>query len=274
VFEIAKTAHGYASTPSTLVSFNGTNGTFPEGSLLADAHGNLFGTATGGGNGDGTVFEIAKTAHGYASSPTTLVNFNGANGDGPDGSLIADAHGNLFGTTAVGGSNGGYGTVFEIVKTDSGYASSPTTLVSFNGTDGIFPHNVIADPHGDLFGTTNQGGVNGSGYRGLGTVFEIAKTATGYASTPTTLVNFNDFNGTKGAFPLEQRPEVGRTATARCSRSPAAASVPIRRLAVRYLSRTTISCSTQNLAKTRGSIPTCTTRQLIILSRSSPSWPN
>jgi hypothetical protein len=26
VFEIAKTAHGYASTPTTLVSFNGTDG--------------------------------------------------------------------------------------------------------------------------------------------------------------------------------------------------------------------------------------------------------
>jgi len=50
--------------------------------------------------------------------------------------LIADSSGNLFGTTSQGGAFENaygfftYGTVFEIVKTASGYASSPTTLVS------------------------------------------------------------------------------------------------------------------------------------------------
>ena len=37
MFEIAKTAHGYASTPTTVVSFNGADGTEPRGSLFADA---------------------------------------------------------------------------------------------------------------------------------------------------------------------------------------------------------------------------------------------
>ena len=41
--------------------------------------------------GEGTVFEIAKTAHGYASTPTTVVSFNGADGTEPRGSLFADA---------------------------------------------------------------------------------------------------------------------------------------------------------------------------------------
>jgi uncharacterized repeat protein (TIGR03803 family) len=125
---------------TTLVNFNGTNGAEPHASLIADAHGDLFGTTLyGGANGDGTVFEIAKTAHGYASTPTTLVSFNGANGSFPYGSLIADAHGNLFGTAQLGGANGpplGDGTVFEITKTSHGYASTATTLVNFNGTDG------------------------------------------------------------------------------------------------------------------------------------------
>jgi uncharacterized repeat protein (TIGR03803 family) len=80
VFEIAKTAQGYASTPTTLVSFNGTDGREPTSGVIADAHGDLFGTTyLGGAYGLGTVFEIAKTAHGYASTPTTLVNFNGTN---------------------------------------------------------------------------------------------------------------------------------------------------------------------------------------------------
>src|SRR4051812_23856984 len=99
------------ATLVTLVSFNGTNGSDPYGSLIADATGDLFGTTTGG-----TVFEIAKTATGYASTPTTLVRFNGSDGALPYGSLIADANGDLLGTTAIGGAYG-QGNVFEIAKT-------------------------------------------------------------------------------------------------------------------------------------------------------------
>ncbi len=191
VFEIAKTSTGYASTPTTLINFDYTDGGYPTAGLIADAAGDLFGTTEyGGAYGYGTVFEIAKTSTGYASSPTTLVSFNGTDGQDPLGGLIADAAGNLFGTTWQGGATGD-GTVFEIAKTSTGYASSPTTLVSFDiFSDGGNPNGgLIADAAGDLFGTTSAGG---------GTVFEIAKTNTGYASTPTTLVNFV---GTNGAYP-------------------------------------------------------------------------
>ena len=197
VFEIAKTNAGYASMPTTLVSFNGTNGARPfTGSLIADAKGDLFGMTELGGdaNNDGTVFEIAKTSTGYASTPITLVRFNGSDGAQPVGSLITDAGGDLFGTTFGGGANGD-GTVFEIAKTDAGYASTPATLVNFNGTNGRYPPGgLIADAGGDLFGTTSEGGANDDG-----TVFEIAKTSTGYASTPTTLVTFA--GNSNGAFP-------------------------------------------------------------------------
>src|SRR5215472_15922018 len=74
----------------------------------------------GAKQGSGTVFEIAKTAGGYASTPTTLVSFcllaNCVDGAQPEGRLIADANGNLFGTTVFGGAHG-HGTVFEIAKT-------------------------------------------------------------------------------------------------------------------------------------------------------------
>jgi uncharacterized repeat protein (TIGR03803 family) len=79
------------------------------------------------GTGFGTVFEIAKTAHGYASTPTTLVFFNSTDGADPTGSLIADAHGDLFGTTTDGGANGD-GTVFEI--TGSGFSTHKTLSCS------------------------------------------------------------------------------------------------------------------------------------------------
>jgi hypothetical protein len=77
----------------------------------------------------GTVFEIAKTAVGYASTPTVLANFgdtsaptvpgNDTNGVFPLGKLIADAAGNLFGTTEQGFAGAYAGTVFEI--TNSGF---------------------------------------------------------------------------------------------------------------------------------------------------------
>src|ERR1700722_15252705 len=90
-------------------------------------------TESGGADNAGTVFEIAKTAGGYASTPTTLATFNGADGFGIEGGLIADSNGDLFGTTSGGGAFDG-GTVFEIAKTPSGYASTPITLGSFNGS--------------------------------------------------------------------------------------------------------------------------------------------
>jgi uncharacterized repeat protein (TIGR03803 family) len=105
--------------------------------------------------------------------------------------LIADANGNLFGTTRGGGANG-FGNVFEIAKdpsTPTGYASTPTTLVSFcslaNCADGSVPFaDLIANAGGNLFSTTNEGGANG-----VGTVFEI--TNSGFVVAPT-------FAGTPG----------------------------------------------------------------------------
>jgi len=61
---------------TTLLSFNGTNGSNPYAGLIADAAGNLFGTtSSGGADGDGSVFELVN--HGGAYTPTTLLSFNG-----------------------------------------------------------------------------------------------------------------------------------------------------------------------------------------------------
>ena len=56
---------GRYGAPQTLASFSGANGALPEFGLIMDKAGDLFGTTfSGGGAGDGTVFEIAKTAGG------------------------------------------------------------------------------------------------------------------------------------------------------------------------------------------------------------------
>jgi uncharacterized repeat protein (TIGR03803 family) len=95
----------------------------------------------------------------------------------PQAGLIADAEGDLFGTTDGGGANN-TGTVFELVKTRSGYTEQ--VLHSFSGfnIDGAHPDaGLIADAEGDLFSTTSLGGESDPGG---GTVFELANTGSGY----------------------------------------------------------------------------------------------
>jgi uncharacterized repeat protein (TIGR03803 family) len=157
------------STPTWLA----TIGTQGSQGLTIDAHGDLFGTTyqIRPPFPYGSVFEIAKTSSGYASTPTTLYTFCARAGctDGvhPSG-LVVDAQGNLFGMTAGGGAYG-YGTVFEIANTANGYASTPTILVSFAGSNGANPlAGPIANANGTLFGTTNLGGAYG-----YGTVFAL-----------------------------------------------------------------------------------------------------
>jgi uncharacterized repeat protein (TIGR03803 family) len=195
VFEIAKTALGYDSTPITVVTFNGANGAQPLGSLIMDANGDLFGTTQNGGlSTDGTVFELVKSGSSYTLN--TLVTFDGFDGGHPLGGLIFDANGDLLGTTELGGATN-QGTVFGILKSGSGFASTATTLAQFNGTDGLGPEGSLTiDANGNLFGTTFTGGASNDG-----TVFEVLNTPFGYDPTPTTLVSFS---GTDG-----QQPESG-----------------------------------------------------------------
>jgi uncharacterized repeat protein (TIGR03803 family) len=151
------------TTAITLYSFTdtGTDGAYPEAGLTIDANGDLFGTTSlGGSNNDGTVFEIKAGT----TTATTLFSFDGIDGAYPEAGLTIDANGDLFGTTESGGSND-EGTVFEI----KAGTTTPTTLYSFNGTDGAHPlAGLTTDASGDLFGTTSTGG-----YYDEGAVFEI-----------------------------------------------------------------------------------------------------
>ncbi len=164
VYEIAYAGGAYSGGANPLVSFSGTGNRGPVSALVADAAGNLFGTTyKGGANGQGMVFEIAKTANGYASSATTLANFSGSNGSLPDGTLLIDAAGDLFGTTETGGTNG-TGTVYEILKQAGAYSGSIVTLASFDTTNGSTPHaGLVADSAGILYGTAFTGGTNSEG---------------------------------------------------------------------------------------------------------------
>ncbi len=185
VFELVKSGNTY--TQNVLYSFDvgGTTGAKPDGGLIADGNGDLFGTTQdGGAHVLGTVFELVKSGNSYTE--TVLYSFVGGASDGanPYGTLIMDSNGDLFGTTTRGGGSD-IGTVFEMVKNGSSY-DAPTILHSFaGGSDGDFlQFGVIADGNGDLFGITNQGGNSSSD----GTVFELVKGGSGY--TKITLYSF------------------------------------------------------------------------------------
>jgi Ca2+-binding RTX toxin-like protein len=77
----------------------------------------------------------------------------------------------------------GYGTVFELVKTGTGYASTPTVLFNFDSANGANPvAGLFADAQGNLFGTTQLGGANN-----YGTVFEI--TGSGFVGSQPIMLN-------------------------------------------------------------------------------------
>lgn len=139
----------------------GSDGATPNGGMVANASGALFGTTTAGGaSGSGTVFRVEGTTE------TVLYSFaGGTDGADPQAGLVMDAAGNLYGTTSQGGSAGN-GTVFKLVppKNKNGRWRE-TVLYSFGtGTDGAAPvSGVHLDAAGNLYGTTSLGGAYGYG---------------------------------------------------------------------------------------------------------------
>ncbi len=196
---------------------NETDGQTPYAGVLIDRAGNLYGTTIFGGRGGctngydpgcGTVFELSPKKDG-GWTETVLYSFqdNGADGIEPEAGLIFDKAGNLYGTTSEGGSgkcgNGlsGCGAVFEL-SPQSGGGWSEAVLYSFqnNGTDGHLPQaGLIFDNTGNLYGTTEYGGLGGCTDRGFscGTVFALSRKSDGRWAD-----RIFSFNGTNGYLPM------------------------------------------------------------------------
>jgi len=159
------------------------NGAAPASTLIADADGNLYGTAEGGGaQGRGVVFKLTKSKNGTWKESVLHSFGNSPDGFQPTSSLTFDTKGNLYGTTVYGGSSklgacpNFCGTVFELTpQTDGTWKES--ILWNFQGSpDGSSPLGGVAvDSAGDVFGTTYQGGVNN-----LGTVFKLTESSPGH----------------------------------------------------------------------------------------------
>ncbi|MGB7585977.1 MAG: choice-of-anchor tandem repeat GloVer-containing protein [Terriglobales bacterium] len=185
MFAAAVTNYATGQTFSVIDNLTGYSGAQILAGLIFDKAGNLYGTATEGGSGQGVVFEISPL-NGGKYKETVLYKF-GANGskDGayPAGGLIFDVTGDLYGTTQHGGAYNA-GTVFELSPGANGW--SETVLHSFGSSnDGAFPTSSLAiDSQGNLYGTTIQGGpyikcsYSGSFYS-CGTAFELSPVSGG-----------------------------------------------------------------------------------------------
>jgi len=145
----------------------GADGEYPNGGLVRDSAGDLYGpTFLGGTNGSGIVFKLSPTRketvlHSFPASAT--------DGDYPNG-LVEGAAGILYGTTRFGGVSD-LGTVFKLNGT-----GKETVLDSFEGTQGEFPFaSLILDRAGNLYGTTEFGGdlSCNAPSSGCGTVFKF-----------------------------------------------------------------------------------------------------
>jgi uncharacterized repeat protein (TIGR03803 family) len=171
-----------AQTYGVLHSFAGApDGCKPQGDLVRDGLGNLYGTTANCGTGNGVVFKVSATG-----KETILYRFTGkADGGLPEAGLIRDKAGNLYGTAYSGGASGD-GVVFKLSK------GKETVVHSFSGSDGSHPTaSLLRDAAGNLYGATFYGGAASCG---CGTIFKIDTTG-----AETVLYSFT--GGTDGKFP-------------------------------------------------------------------------
>jgi uncharacterized repeat protein (TIGR03803 family) len=159
-----------------LYSFlGGRDGSGPNGGLVRDANGNLYGTTYYGGlltcyngqeHGCGVVFMVTPSG-----KETVRHRFAGKQDGGyPTTSFVQDDHGNLYGTTTFGGDRycyyrNGCGVVFEIPRKGKEVVLFTFTggSSSWDGASGA----LLRDAQGNLYGTA------GGGASGDGVVFKL-----------------------------------------------------------------------------------------------------
>jgi uncharacterized repeat protein (TIGR03803 family) len=156
------------------------DGSGPAAGLIFDQAGNLYGTASYGGDpacndggGCGVVFELTRNKNG-SWTEQVLHSFRGRNGAEPNGLTFGPA-GSLYGTTRWGGELSGCfagcGVVFKLAPNSNG-GWKETVLHTFFDHPGANPDlgSLIFDANGNLYGETAGDG----NIQTYGSVFEIS----------------------------------------------------------------------------------------------------
>jgi uncharacterized repeat protein (TIGR03803 family) len=210
VFRLSPTSTG-SFTETILYSFKGgsADGAYPQGTLVRDSVGNLYGVTQNGGitgtgcgvttpnPGCGVVFRLHPTTTG-GWAETVLHRFTGTDGGTSFAGLVQDSKGNFYGATSVGGS-AGRGTVFKLSHTSTGWKE--IVLHSFTGgADGaepmMFQTALTLDGLGNIYGSAYSGG---SSTVNAGVIFELIPQTSG-AWTEKILHTFQ--SGADGSEPL------------------------------------------------------------------------
>jgi uncharacterized repeat protein (TIGR03803 family) len=140
-----------SGTEKVLLSFNGSDGSWPMASLI-DIKGLLYSTTSqGGAHGVGTVFSVTTSG-----TEDVLYNFISGKSGGTPMAGVIDVKGRLYGTTSHGGTYYG-GAVFSM------RGGIENLAYSFNGGDGSSPEAGFIDVNGTLYSTTSQGGTHNDG---------------------------------------------------------------------------------------------------------------
>ena len=181
VFELSPpTTKGGHWAEKVLYSFKGVadgknsgDGANPNGGLVLDKTGSIYGTTNFGGNnlkgqclggaggtGCGIVFALEPpTKKGGRWTEKLVHRFNGQDGSNSAAGVVFDGNGNLYGTTSAGPQNG-FGLVFELRKpSERVHYWMETVLCLFNnGSNGAYPiAGLVFDAKGDLYGTATGG---------------------------------------------------------------------------------------------------------------------
>jgi uncharacterized repeat protein (TIGR03803 family) len=184
VFCVLSGTNGFSSTIifTNLLTFDGTNGSWPLCTLVQAPDGSLFGTTSRGGARDaGTVFRMSTDGTFLQSA-----SFNTTNGALPRAGVVIGSDGAVYGTTRQGGVPFGYGNVFRM--TPDGTISNLHVILNPT-VEGIFPEAALMEGNdGAFYGTTYQGAIPSSG-----TVFRI--------TTNGIITNLVVFTGNSGSYP-------------------------------------------------------------------------
>jgi hypothetical protein len=201
-----------AQTYKVIYNFTGyRDGNQPQGRLIMDSQGRLYGTTFYGGSsqgdGYGNVYRLTYYNGNWAQTPI-YVFAGGADGAHPNDGVTIGPDGAIYGTTQAGGLDGcsqtgytGCGTVFVLRPSATIAATlvSPykkATLYQFTGgSDGAQPEfGVVFQDANTMYGTTQFAGNPGCFGSGCGVVYQLARINGVW--TESTIHNFsNDAGG-------------------------------------------------------------------------------
>jgi len=169
-----------------LFEFDQASGSYPNGGVITDRSGTVFGTTSNGGAGPcdggagcGTVFSLSPPKSGGQWMLNVLYNFQGGqDGYDPSAQLTLGPNGSLYGYTAAGT----YGTVFQLLPPLGG--NGPWTfrilyVFSAQNDSNLFDVSSPLIRRGDALYGIASGGSNACGAQGCGSVFRLAPPKSG-----------------------------------------------------------------------------------------------